>query len=106
MDVMPIASVQQTGTAPVLIIGGENDPATPMRWSTKMHDEMEPNAALLTYSGEGHGQVLESKCVDAAASQVLTALKLPANGTTCAPDPDVVAPDWWTRLPTDNSRGD
>jgi pimeloyl-ACP methyl ester carboxylesterase len=61
MDVMPIAEVQYSGDAPVLIIGGENDPATPMRWSTKMRAKMGPNAALLTYSGEGHGQVLESK---------------------------------------------
>ena len=99
MDDMPIAPVQYAGTAPILIIGGENDPATPMRWSTKMHDEMGPNAALLTYSGEGHGQVLESKCVDAAASQVLTTQKLPADGSKCDPDPDVVAPSWWTRLP-------
>lgn len=103
MDEMPIAPVQYTGTAPVLIIGGENDPATPMRWSTKMHDEMGPNAALLTYSGEGHGQVLGSKCVDAAASQVLTTQKLPADGSKCDPDPDVTMPRWWQRLPADVS---
>ncbi len=100
MDEMAIAAVQYTGSAPVLIIGGDNDPATPMRWSIKMRDEMGPNAALLTYSGEGHGQVLESKCVNAAASQVLTAMKLPADGTKCDPDPDVVAPSWWTRMPS------
>jgi hypothetical protein len=91
--------VQYTGSAPVLIIGGENDPATPMRWSTKMRAEMGPHAALLTYSGEGHGQVLESTCVNAAASQVLTAQKLPADGSKCDPDPDLVAPSWWIRLP-------
>ena len=103
MDVMPIAAVQYTGSAPILIVGGENDPATPMRWSTKMHDEMGPHAALLTYSGEGHGQVLESKCVNAAASQVLTAMKLPADGSKCDPDPDVTMPSWWQRLPADVS---
>jgi len=103
MEVMPIAPVQYSGDAPVLIIGGENDPATPMRWSHKMHDEMGPNAALLTYSGEGHGQVLESKCVEAAASQVLTAMKLPTDGTKCDPDPDVEMPSWWKRLPADVS---
>lgn len=99
MDEMPIAAVQYSGDAPVLIIGGENDPATPMRWSTKMHDKMGPNAALLTYSGEGHGQVLESKCVNKAASQVLNAMKLPADGSKCDPDPDVVAPIWWKLVP-------
>jgi len=99
MDEMPIAAVQYSGDAPVLIIGGENDPATPMRWSTKMRDEMGPNAALLTYSGEGHGQVLESKCVNKAASQVLTAMKLPADGSKCDPDPDMVAPRWWSLVP-------
>ena len=103
MDVMPIAAVQYSGDAPVLIIGGENDPATPMRWSHKMHDEMGPNAALLTYSGEGHGQVLGSKCVDVAVSQVLTAVKLPVDGTKCDPDPDMTMPSWWQRLPADVS---
>jgi len=99
MDVMPIASVEYTGDAPVLIIGGENDPATPMRWSTNMRAKMGPNAALLTYSGEGHGQVLESKCVNTAASQVLTDMELPADGSKCDPDPDVVAPRWWSLVP-------
>ena len=99
MDVMPIASVEYTGAAPVLIIGGENDPATPMRWSTKMRAQMGPNAALLTYSGEGHGQVLESKCVSVAASAVLTTNELPADGSKCDPDPDVIAPRWWSLVP-------
>jgi pimeloyl-ACP methyl ester carboxylesterase len=99
MDVMPIAAVEYAGAAPVLIIGGENDPATPMRWSTKMHDKMGPNAALLTYSGEGHGQVLEAKCVSEAAVAVLTTNELPADGSKCDPDPDVIAPIWWKLVP-------
>lgn len=99
MNEMPIATVEYTGDAPVLIIGGENDPATPMRWSTKMRAKMGPNAALLTYSGEGHGQVLESKCVNAAASAVLTAMELPVDGSKCDPDPDVAMPSWWSRVP-------
>ena len=73
---------------PVLIVGGANDPATPIRWAIKMRDEMGPNAVLLTYLGEGHGPVGESTCVDAVAAALFNGLVLPALGVSCAPDPE------------------
>ena len=51
------------GTAPVLVVGGLNDPATPFRWAEEMTAMMGPSAVLLTFTGEGHGQVLSSNCV-------------------------------------------
>lgn len=101
-ELMPIqaaASTGYTGDAPILVIGGENDPATPMRWSEKMRERMGPRAVLLKYTGEGHGQVLSATCVNTAASDALVALTLPADGTVCQPDKEVSEPSWWVNLP-------
>jgi len=102
-DIMPdqaVAPVTYAGSAPILVIAGTNDPATPMRWATKLRTDMGPNAALLTYTGEGHGQVLQASCVDEAASAVLKDGTLPADGTVCDPDPAVARPAWWDLVPT------
>lgn len=95
MPIQSTAPVEYTGTAPILVIGGENDPATPMRWSEKMRERMGPGAVLLKYTGEGHGQVLSAACVDSAVSDTLVALTLPADDTVCQPDTEVSEPSWW-----------
>jgi pimeloyl-ACP methyl ester carboxylesterase len=92
MEAMPVVPINYTGTAPVLIVGGQNDPATPLRWATKLRDEMGPNAVLLIYAGEGHGPVGESTCVDAVAADVLNGAQLPAAGILCPPDYDTPPP--------------
>ena len=98
----PDAQLQEigySGEAPILVVGGENDPATPIRWAKEMTEAMGPSARLLTYTGEGHGFVLVSRCVTEAEAQVLVWLDLPDDGASCDPDPDVVRPDWWDSLP-------
>jgi hypothetical protein len=99
MLAQPLASTEYAGDAPILVIGGENDPATPIRWSEKMRDRMGPSAALLRYTGEGHGQVLSAQCVDDAAAKTLVALELPVDGTVCHPDGVVSEPSWWANVP-------
>lgn len=101
-DIMPaqaVAPIRYAGDAPILVIGGENDPATPMRWAEKMRDDMGPNASLLVYSGEGHGQVLSSTCVTNAAAKTLIDRELPADGTRCDPDAAIEEPSWWANVP-------
>ncbi|MFZ9858996.1 MAG: alpha/beta hydrolase [Roseiflexaceae bacterium] len=93
------ASIGYAGDAPILVIGGENDPATPMRWSEKMRDRMGPSAVLLRYTGEGHGQVLSANCVNTAAAATLVDLELPADDTVCQPDDEVSEPSWWSNVP-------
>jgi pimeloyl-ACP methyl ester carboxylesterase len=95
MPIQPTAPVGYTGDAPILVIGGENDPATPMRWSEKMRERMGPGAVLLKYTGEGHGQVLSAECVNTAAAGTLVSLTLPTDGTVCQPDTEVSEPSWW-----------
>jgi pimeloyl-ACP methyl ester carboxylesterase len=84
-----------TGDAPVVVVGGTNDPATPFRWAEELTAVMGPNARLLTFTGEGHGQLLSSSCVTEAEAKVITDLELPDAGTTCDPDPPVERPEWW-----------
>jgi hypothetical protein len=54
---------------------------------------------LVTYTGEGHGQLLVSTCVTDIEAATLADLEPPDAGTTCEPDPDVPRPDWWDDLP-------
>ena len=92
--------ISYKGKAPILVVGGENDPATPFRWSQEMLLNMGSNASLVKFTGEGHSQILESKCVDALASETFKRLKVPTAQTTCNPDKPVPRPSWWSNIPT------
>lgn len=90
-----LVSINYTGDAPVVVVGGKNDPATPFRWAEEMTQNMGANARLVAFSGEGHSQILVSSCVDEIAGAVITELKLPKKGTVCKPDVPLAAPTWW-----------
>lgn len=95
-----ISPIGNPANAPIVVIGGLNDPATPMRWAEKMTTDLGPRARLVTYSGEGHTALLDATCVDTIARAVLIDGTLPTEPTTaCAPDPDVAQPSWWGELP-------
>ena len=97
-DVQP-PTLGYQGDAPILVVAGENDPATPLRWGTKMRDAMGKTARLVTFSGEGHGQVLSASCVNNYARDLLVDLTLPAADAKCDPDPAVQQPAWWHEIP-------
>lgn len=90
-----IIEIDYRGDAPVVVIGGKNDPATPFRWSEEMTANMGDNARLVEFSGEGHGQVLVASCVDKIAGALLTKGTLPKKGTVCDPDKPMAQPAWW-----------
>ncbi|HEY4331948.1 MAG TPA: alpha/beta fold hydrolase [Ilumatobacteraceae bacterium] len=99
MPEQPIDKLAYSGKAPVVVIGGENDPATPIRWAQEMVKAMGASSTLVTYTGEGHGQLLVSTCVTDIEGTLLTDLTLPAAGTVCDPDPDIAKPSWWDTVP-------
>lgn len=90
-----LAEVTYSGTAPVVVVGGKNDPATPFRWSEEMTKNMGDAARLVTFTGEGHSQILVARCVDKIAGAVFTKGVLPKQGAVCAPDVPMAKPTWW-----------
>ena len=90
-----------TGSGPILVIGGKNDPATPYVWAEKMAKDLGPKASLVSYNGEGHSTWLESDCADALINAAL--LKLVSIGTKdCAAQGKIAVgiPTWLNELPT------
>lgn len=90
-----LAEINYTGSAPIVVVGGKNDPATPFRWSEEMTQNMGENARLVTFTGEGHSQILVARCVDNIAGALFTKNVLPKKGTICAPDVPMAKPVWW-----------
>ena len=104
-DVKP-DKISYTGDGPIVLVGGANDPATPIRWAKKMVGELGPNARLVTFTGEGHGQLLVSNCVTDIEGSLLADLKLPGADTVCDPNPVIPKPDWWDALPVPTEMSD
>lgn len=93
-----IVELDYSGAGPIVVVGGTNDPATPIRWAQEMTAELGPNARMVTFTGEGHGQLLTSVCVTEIEAAVLADLTLPDEGTVCEPDPPIEEPAWWDNL--------
>ncbi|MFI7133963.1 alpha/beta hydrolase [Nonomuraea sp. NPDC050153] len=75
--------VNATGSAPIVVVGGKGDPATPYEWAPKLTAQLR-TARLVTYEGEGHGAYLSgSKCVLELVDSYLIDGKLPQKGATC-----------------------
>ncbi|CAB4593310.1 unannotated protein [freshwater metagenome] len=90
-----IFEIDVRASLPIVVLGGTNDPATPLRWSEEMVLRLGDKARLAVFNGEGHSHILASRCVDEIASELFTSLRLPADGTECDPDVLVEKPQWW-----------
>jgi pimeloyl-ACP methyl ester carboxylesterase len=76
----PIAA---KGSAPILVVGTTNDPATPYVWAKNLAGELE-NGHLLTYKGEGHTAYNKSNsCVNGTVDDFLVKGTIPEAGKTC-----------------------
>jgi len=71
-----------TGAAPILLIGGTNDPATPYSEAQSVNSQIQ-GSVLLTREGNGHTSYDSSDCAHAAEDAYLINLTLPATGTIC-----------------------
>lgn len=77
------APADSATTAPILIVGGTYDPATPYRWARALNRQL-PTSTLLTYRGDGHTVYGGgSPCVDGIVDDYLVTGVLPKAGTTC-----------------------
>jgi pimeloyl-ACP methyl ester carboxylesterase len=78
---------------PVVLLGNDFDPATPMVWSRNMATALGDRARLVRYRGGGHTIYRSgSACVDGAVESYLRDLTPPAKGLTCPAVPISFAP--------------
>jgi hypothetical protein len=92
-DATPIA-LSYSGSAPIVVIGGDKDPATPFRWAKKMSKNLK-GSILVKYTGEGHSSVGTNYCTSKVASNVLVKKELPVAGKECGVDRPLPKPTWW-----------
>ncbi|GAA2019104.1 alpha/beta hydrolase [Terrabacter terrae] len=71
------------GAAPILVIGNERDPATPIGGTKQLAKDLD-SGILLTSNHDGHGTYYAGNpCVDSAVDGYLLRGKVPGDGTTC-----------------------
>jgi pimeloyl-ACP methyl ester carboxylesterase len=76
-------STLAVGAAPILVIGNERDPATPIGGTEQLAKDLD-SGVLLTSDHDGHGTYFAgSSCVDSAVDGYLVRGKVPSSGTTC-----------------------
>jgi len=78
----PLPERDAAGSAPILVIGTEGDPATPYEGAVTMAEQLEAGV-LLTWEGEGHTAFPKTDCITDAVVNYLIDLVAPTDGTTC-----------------------
>ncbi len=78
--------VSAPGSAPILVVGGTGDPATPFEGSQRMAEELGKGVGVhVTFKGEGHGAYpTGNACVVRTVNAYLLDGKIPAAGTVCS----------------------
>jgi pimeloyl-ACP methyl ester carboxylesterase len=92
-----LISLDYSGYAPIVVIGGDKDAATPFRWAEKMSKNLK-NSVLVKFTGEGHGSVGFNWCTTEITRLTLTVNMLPVEETECGKDVPFLKPDWWDRI--------
>jgi pimeloyl-ACP methyl ester carboxylesterase len=77
------APITAAGSAPILVVGTKDDPATPYPWAQGLAKQLQ-NGHLLTFNGSGHTAYTRgSQCIDNAVDAYLLQGTVPAAGITC-----------------------
>ena len=72
-----------SGTAPILVVSTQYDPATPYEWGPRLVEQL-PGSALVSFNADGHtGYRNGSECVDAAVDATLLEGVLPDEDPRC-----------------------
>jgi pimeloyl-ACP methyl ester carboxylesterase len=78
----PLPDVDAEGSAPILVIGTQGDPVTPLPGAVDMATDL-TSGVLLTWQGSGHTAYPKTECVTAAVNAYLIDLVAPQDGLTC-----------------------
>lgn len=72
------------GAAPILVVGTENDPATPYEWAQALSSQLESGHLLTWKGGEGHVAFTRgSKCIDRTIEDFLLTGEIFEGDRTC-----------------------
>jgi len=75
--------IEAKGSAPILVVGTTNDPATPYVWARSLAEQLE-NGHLVTYDGEGHTAYNKSNaCINDAVDGFLLDGDVPETDPLC-----------------------
>ena len=86
----PPAQTHAKGSEPILVIGTTGDSRTLYPWAQSLTDQLD-NGHLLTVEGYGHVTFGSNACATAAMTDFLVNGTIPAEGTTCAAEPQPAA---------------
>jgi pimeloyl-ACP methyl ester carboxylesterase len=89
-----LIALKYSGNAPIVVVGGKKDAATPFRWSEKMSKNLK-GSVLVSFTGEGHTSVGSNVCTSKVARKVFVEKELPAVGKECGVDVPLAEPSWW-----------
>jgi pimeloyl-ACP methyl ester carboxylesterase len=78
----PLPDRDAEGSAPILVIGTQGDPVTPLPGAVDMGQRL-TSGVLLTWQGSGHTAYPKTDCVTAAVNAYLIDLVAPQDGLTC-----------------------
>jgi pimeloyl-ACP methyl ester carboxylesterase len=79
-----VPSPRAPDTPPVLLLGAEGDPITPLTGTRRMADEL-AGGVLVTWQGHGHAAFPRTPCVTSTVQRFLIDGQVPRNGTICPP---------------------
>ena len=76
-------AIEADGSAPILVVGTTNDPATPYVWAKNVAKQLK-NGHLVTYNGEGHTAYNKSNsCVNDTVDDFFIDNKVPSADPNC-----------------------
>lgn len=78
----PLSALRAPGAAPILVIGGVNDPVAPYLGTQAVAAQL-TSATLISYLGLDHGGYEHSECISAAVDGYLLDGAIPAGATLC-----------------------
>ncbi|SFP48006.1 alpha/beta hydrolase fold [Geodermatophilus dictyosporus] len=78
----PLPERDAEGSAPIVVVGNEGDPVTPLPGAVDMAEDLDAGV-LLTWQGQGHTAYPKTPCVTDAVNAYLIDLTVPQDGLTC-----------------------